>query len=129
MATKEVIEQLEKDQTIFKRREYGVWKNLMEICHDSSHPKYKLFGGKGIQVCQLWRERKKSRGYLHFIGDMGFAPDKHFTLRRLNPKEDFKPSNCIWFEVDEFKSSSSNIGIRRITIKENGLFKDFGNKK
>jgi len=129
MATKEVIEELQKDETIFRRREYSVWKNLLEICHDPSHPKYKLFGGKGIQVCQLWRERKKSRGYLHFIGDMGFAPDKNYVLRRISHKEDFKPSNCIWFEMEGSSPKSLHITNIKITINPTGLFKDFGNKK
>jgi hypothetical protein len=121
MATKEKVEELAKDSSIFKRREYGIWKGLIEICHDESHPKYKQYGGLGIVVCQLWREKKGSRGYLHFIGDMGFAPDTTSVIRRSNVNDDYKPSNCSWTGKgwDYVRNSRGYISV---TLSNTGIF-------
>jgi hypothetical protein len=121
MATKDRVAELEQIPNIFRRKEYGIWKNLIEICHNPSHPKYKSIGGTGIEVTQLWREKKKSRGYLHFLGDMGFMPDSTCTIRRINHREDFKPSNCIWYSKTGYYVRNEN-GCIQISIMRNGLF-------
>lgn len=136
MATKELIEELKKVPNIFKRREYGLWKNMLEICYDTNNLNYKYFGGKGLEVCQLWREKKSSGGYLHFIGDMGFIINNNFILKRLNTDDDFKPSNCVWSDkvdtdaASNFNSDNQNYDYIRnangnieIVIDSSGIFK------
>lgn len=136
MATMDIIEELKKIPNIFNRREYGLWKNMLEVCYDKSNINYKYFGGKGIEVYELWKEKKRSVGYLYFIRDMGFVVNRNIVLKRINTDRDFKPSNCVWSDkiiIDtnsDFNSYNQNFEYSRnangniaISIDSNGIFK------
>jgi hypothetical protein len=36
--------------------EYVAWKHMKARCHNSNHPEFHNYGGRGIFVCQEWRE-------------------------------------------------------------------------
>ena len=59
-------------------------------CHNSSFPKYYDYGGRGITVCDRWRN-----SFDNFVEDMGDRPDGH-TLDRINISGNYEPSNCRW---------------------------------
>jgi hypothetical protein len=75
-------------------REYATWAMAIQRCHDKKFMYYDRYGGKGIRVCQRWRERR-GQGLRNFLDDMGPRPLGK-TLDRINPRGHYEPGNCRW---------------------------------
>lgn len=54
-----------------------------------SQKSYKQYGGRGITVCDEWKD------FAVFLADMGEQPDG-MTLERNHPDFGYSPSNCTW---------------------------------
>jgi len=76
-----------------KTREFEVWMNMKERCSNPKHNRYKYYGGKGIKVCDRWKE-----SFLNFLSDMGKRPigKVRYTIERINGEKGYGPSNCKW---------------------------------
>ena len=38
------------------KRLYGVWNSMMHRCENPNREKYKIYGARGISVCDAWRD-------------------------------------------------------------------------
>jgi hypothetical protein len=70
-------------------RTHNSWRAMLERCRLPSHPQYHNYGGRGITVCERWRE------FANFLADMGERPDD-LTLDRINVNGNYEPGNCRW---------------------------------
>ncbi len=71
--------------------EYSAWGNMIARCENKNHPVYKYYGGRGIKVCDSWKE-----SFVNFLKDMGFKPKKNLELDRINNDGNYEPNNCRW---------------------------------
>ena len=72
--------------------EYRAWGSMKERCYNSNHPVYSSYGGRGISVCDTWRNN-----YSQFLKDMGRRPSSTHSLDRYpNPDGNYEPTNCRW---------------------------------
>lgn len=72
---------------------YRSWQAMIQRCTNPNDSAYRYYGGRGIQVCKRWMGTK---GFEHFIADMGLRPSKK-TLDRFPDKDgNYKLSNCRW---------------------------------
>jgi len=72
-------------------RLYRIWKGMNVRCSDAKHKKYQYYGGKGIRVCEEWRE------FIPFAAwsqENGYAED--LTIDRIESSGDYCPDNCRW---------------------------------
>jgi hypothetical protein len=69
---------------------YSTWLGMLHRCTDSNHHAFHNYGGRGISVCQRWRE-----SFPAFVQDMGERPKKT-ELDRINNDGNYEPSNCRW---------------------------------
>lgn len=79
--------------------EWSLWKGIKARCHYSKHPYFFLYGGRGIKVCDRWREH--GRGFQNFMADVGPRPSPTHQLHRINSNQDYTKENVTWLPADE----------------------------
>lgn len=82
--------------------EYGIWQHMLNRCRNKNVPEYRLYGGKGISVCDRWQDFK------NFIDDMGSRPSKNHSIDRKNVDGNYEPSNCRWATSKEQQRNRTN---------------------
>jgi hypothetical protein len=79
------------------QREYHTWQNMLARCYDPTHPSYDRYGGRGIGVDDIWRDRET--GFRAFLADMGPRPSSEHSIDRNDPNKNYGPGNCTWETV------------------------------
>jgi hypothetical protein len=74
----------------WKVPEYSVWRAMVQRCCNPNSPAYKNYGGRGIVVCEAWRE------FASFYADMGSRPSPDHSLERKDNDAGYSPDNCVW---------------------------------
>jgi hypothetical protein len=74
-----------------KLPEFRVWTNMRQRCLHPEHPTYPYYGGRGITICDRWRD-----DFAAFIADMGRRPSPDLTIERKDNEKGYEPGNCVW---------------------------------
>lgn len=82
--------------------EYKRWWNMIRRCSDPYIDGYSNYGGRGIIVCDRWKEFK------NFYNDIGPIPDNTYSIERVDVNGNYEPSNCIWLPVNKQQRNQRN---------------------
>lgn len=74
------------------QRLYTIWAGMCYRCEDPKHPSYSLYGGRGVKVCDEWKEDFDC--FARWAYQAGYH-DK-LTLDRIDVDGDYCPVNCRW---------------------------------
>jgi hypothetical protein len=80
-------------------------------CYNQNNHKYPTYGGRGIRVCDRWRN-----SFDVFLEDMGPRPGDHYSIDRIDNDGNYEPKNCHWSTPTE---QARNRGVTRF-ITANG---------
>jgi hypothetical protein len=70
---------------------YKTWDMMIQRCTNVNHPSYKRYGGRGIRVCDEWRQ-----SFNAFALYMGPKPSPSHTIDRIDHDGDYRPGNVRW---------------------------------
>lgn len=72
------------------KRLRSIWNGMKQRCFNPNAPKFKHYGGRGITVCNAWRN-----SFEQFRSDMGIPPPGR-SIDRINNDGNYEPGNCRW---------------------------------
>ena len=71
---------------------YSVWNTMRHRCYNEKNKKYKLYGARGITVCDEWKNNYIA--FREWALSHGYA--EGLTLDRKNVEGNYCPENCRW---------------------------------
>ena len=94
---KENASKANKKHGFVKSRIYGIWIGIKKRCFNSNHKGYKNYGGRGIVMCDKWKN-----DFIEFYKWAIINGYKdNLTIDRINNEGNYEPSNCRWVTLTE----------------------------
>lgn len=84
---------------------------MKERCFNHRSTNYKYYGGRGITVCDEWKDDYVA--FRDWALSHGYAPD--LSIDRINVDGIYKPSNCRWATNKEQQNNKRNNTNNRTT--------------
>lgn len=76
---------------MYKAPIYKIWSQMIQRCHNPKAAGYSDYGGRGIKVCQEWRESFEA-----FLRDVGERPSQQHSIDRIDNSKGYQPGNVRW---------------------------------
>ncbi len=83
--------------------EYQAWQGMKNRCHNPNDASFSRYGGRGIKVCDQWRNDFKA-----FLRNVGPRPSRQHSLDRINNDGNYEPGNVRWALADRQARNRSN---------------------
>jgi hypothetical protein len=84
--------------------EYKIWCGIIARCFNPKHEAFHRYGGRGITMCDRWRQSFES-----FLADVGRRPSGKHTLDRIDNNGNYEPGNVRWATQIEQRRNSSSV--------------------
>lgn len=94
-----------KTHGLTRTRQYKCWYAMIDRCLNPHCAKYKIYGGRGIKICDKWL------AFDGFWEDMQEGYKDNLTLDRVDVNGNYEKSNCRWATA---KQQSNNTRVNHI---------------
>lgn len=89
-----------------------IFAGMKRRCYNPSNNKYKIYGARGIRICDEWVDNKEE--FMRWAVNNGYQAD--LTIDRIDVNGNYEPNNCRWITLKEQNLNRRN----NIKIKYNG---------
>ncbi len=93
-----------------KTRLYKIWIGMKSRCYNPKTNNYKDYGGRGIYICDLWKDYFES--FMEWSLAHGYQ--SNYSIDRINNDGPYAPNNCQW--ITKFDQQSNKRSNRLIEI-------------
>lgn len=86
-----------------RSKEYRAWRAIMNRCENPNVASYPHYGGRGISVCDKWRNSFEA-----FLEDVGLCPPDKSSIGRKDSNKNYEPGNVHWESIVEQNNNKSD---------------------
>ena len=103
---------------------YRVWRGMLRRCYDPKYTAYNRYGGRGIEVCEEWRNNYESfRDFMLSQGYDEYGPSYENTIDRIDNNGSYCPENCRVVSMKTQSLNKSNnhyitYNLKKMTVTE-----------
>lgn len=87
---------------------YITWTNIKGRCNNPNNSDYRIYGGRGIRVCEEWQNSFEA-----FYRDMSPTWQQGLTIDRIDSNGNYEPGNCHWVPMSEQWKTRRSHGPKR----------------
>lgn len=87
-----------------KTRLFTTWINMRNRCYNEKNDAYERYGGRGIEVCEEWRNDFLS--FREWAEENGY--NDTLTIDRIDNDSGYYPENCRWVGYDVQNQNKRN---------------------
>lgn len=96
---------------------YRCWKNVKQRCLNPNNQDYKIYGGKGIKICDEWLN--DSGAFIRWGLSHGWK--QGLVIDRIDSSRDYHPDNCQFITRSE---NSKKVKIENPTLHRGSNHRD-----
>lgn len=85
-------------------RLFKIWSHIKARCYNSKCERYINYGGRGIIICEEWRNSFKS--FYDWAMANGYQED--LSIERINNNGNYEPNNCKWIPMEQQAKNKQN---------------------
>ena len=93
---------------------FEIWRNMKDRCYREKHKSYPQYGGRGIKVCDEWKNDFSA--FQKWAFENGYDENAEFmkcTIDRIDVNGNYEPDNCRW--VDMKTQCNNRTNSRKLT--------------
>lgn len=92
---KETTKEMFTKHSLRNTRLYGIWNQMKNRCYNKNTRSYKNYGGRGITVCDEWRNDFKA--FYDWAMTNGYTDE--LSIDRIDVNGNYEPNNCRWVDM------------------------------
>lgn len=118
---REVMKSVHSTHGMYGHPSYRTWKNINARCGNKNHSDYHIYGGRGIVVCERWKN-----DFAAFYEDFGKThPGPGWSIDRIDVNGNYEPGNVRWANakqqaMNQRRTQVFNFNGREVNSRELG---------